>query len=77
MDFDHGPTSLFKDFGILTENSVLKEGLIYLFTFQFFTPKCAFLNLKMSIWIDPINSSVPLKAQPCLSCSKCKQKNKR
>lgn len=44
MDFDHGPTSLFKEFGILTENSVLKEGLIYLFTFQFLQKGCFLLQ---------------------------------
>jgi hypothetical protein len=58
MDFDHGPRSLFKGFGILTENSVLKEGLIYLFTFQFlqkgfFTPKCFFKSKNVYL-DDPI-----------------------
>ena len=44
MNFDHGPRSLFREFGILTENSVSKESLIYLLTFQFLQKGCFLLR---------------------------------
>ena len=70
MDFDHGPRSLFKDSGIL--NSVLEEGLIHLFTFQFLQKGCFllqfffFIILKMSIWIDPIKLKCSTKSSAML-----------
>ena len=74
MDFDHGPRSLFREFGILTENSGLKEGSIYVLVYisvfaerLLFTPKCCcFLDLEMSIWIDPIKLKCSTKSSAML-----------
>lgn len=45
VDFDRGPRWLFKYFGVLTKNSVLKEGSIYLFTFQFLQKGCFYSKM--------------------------------